>query len=440
MRNMIFMVMLLILFNSSLFSQLKNKNNPEAIAKQFIEKLSNGEYEIAYNYFDNIVKNQFKLPQLEGLWQMLKALHGDFESITNVEGSNYLDNRIVILTTSFNLSIVKFRIVVNADGLIIGFVIDSVTSKKPYSPPEYADTTNIIEIPTEFGEEGFKLKGIITIPKNKDNYPLLILVHGSGPQDMDESFGPNKIFKDIALGLASKGIAVFRYEKRTKVHGEKIGTDIDIDKETVDDAVLAVKHISEQKSINPTKIFLLGHSLGGYMAPKIAQRAKELSGIILMAGSLSPLEDLILMQIRYLAEIKGEPSQEEIDNINKISRQREFLKKSNLADDTPVDSLPLGVPPSYWRSLRNYQPDLVAKQIDTPTLVLQAEMDYQVPQSEFEKWRKALSGRKNTDFVMLKGLNHLFMKSEHKGYEDYFKEGHVSNDLIQTVGDWILKK
>lgn len=440
MRNMIFMVMLLILFNSSLFSQLKNKNNPEAIAKQFIEKLSNGEYEIAYNYFDNIVKNQFKLPQLEGLWQMLKALHGDFESITNVEGSNYLDNRIVILTTSFNLSIVKFRIVVNADGLIIGFVIDSVTSKKPYSPPEYADTTNIIEIPTEFGEEGFKLKGIITIPKNKDNYPLLILVHGSGPQDMDESFGPNKIFKDIALGLASKGIAVFRYEKRTKVHGEKIGTDIDIDKETVDDAVLAVKHISEQKSINPTKIFLLGHSLGGYMAPKIAQRAKELSGIILMAGSLSPLEDLILMQIRYLAEIKGEPSQEEIDNINKISRQREFLKKSNLADDTPVDSLPLGVPPSYWRSLRNYQPDIVAKQIDTPMLVLQAEMDYQVPQSEFEKWGKALSGRKNTDFVMLKGLNHLFMKSEHKGYEDYFKEGHVSNDLIQTVGDWILKK
>lgn len=437
-KQLIF-ILLFLLFNFPLFAQNQKSDDYDNIARQFILELSREEFSTAYDKFDKTVKSQFKLEQFGTLWEMLKIQHGDFETIISVEGKNYLDNRLVFVKASFKNSDLKFRIFINDKGLIAGFFIDEANPKKPYAPPDYSDSSRITEIETEFGDPEFLLSGVITIPKDKKEYPLLILVHGSGPQDKDESIGPNKIFKDIALGLATNGIAVFRYEKRTKQHGSKLSPNITIDIETIDDAVFAIEHIKSKSNINAKKIFLLGHSLGGYAAPKIAEKAKSLSGIILMGANISPLEDLILMQVRHLSSLKGKPSEKEMLEIEELAKQVVWLKRADLNEEIVKDSLPLGMPISFWASIRNYDPAETAMQIPTAMLILQAEMDYQVPVSEFEIWKKRLAGRKDTQFKEFQGLNHLFIKSSGTmGYEEYFTQANVSYEVIKSICDWIF--
>jgi dienelactone hydrolase len=107
-----------------------------------------------------------------------------------------------------------------------------------------------------------------------------VLVHGSGPQDRDETIGPNKPFRDLAWGLASQGIAVLRYEKRTKKHAMKlvlIKNTITVKQETIDDALAAVALLRKTERIDPNRIFVLGHSLGGMLIPRIGARDPDVA-------------------------------------------------------------------------------------------------------------------------------------------------------------------
>ena len=73
----------------------------------------------------------------------------------------------------------------------------------------------------------------------------VVLVHDSGPNDRDESIGPNKIFRDIAWGLASQGISVLRYDKRTLKHVKQLTPELiaemTVKEEVIEDALLALK-------------------------------------------------------------------------------------------------------------------------------------------------------------------------------------------------------
>ncbi len=149
------------------------------------------------------------------------------------------------------------------------------------------------------------------MPVGQGLFPAVVLVHGSGPQDRDETIGPNKPFRDLAWGLATYGIAVLRYEKRTRVYGQKLQQDkklltsFTVYEETVDDAVSAVALLSQTPGIRPDRIFVLGHSQGGMTIPRVAQKDKQAAGFIIMAGLTRPLEDAILKQNRYLLSISG---------------------------------------------------------------------------------------------------------------------------------------
>ncbi len=131
------------------------------------------------------------------------------------------------------------------------------------------------------------------------------MVHGSGASDRDETVGANKPFRDLAYGLAERGIAVIRYDKRTKVYGADsapAGKEITFDEESVDDALSAIKLARSIPTINPERIYILGHSLGGTLAPRIVQRSDKVpAGIILLAGAARPLEDLFISQVKFLA-------------------------------------------------------------------------------------------------------------------------------------------
>ncbi|MFA6945780.1 MAG: dienelactone hydrolase, partial [Pedobacter sp.] len=124
------------------------------------------------------------------------------------------------------------------------------------------------EISIKFAEG--QMAGIFTSPKNTVNFPVVIMVHGSGPSDMDETVGPNKPFKDLAAGLAAKGIGSIRYVKRSMVYPRAFNSSFTVKEEVTEDALTAIALAGTLPGVNKSQIYLLGHSLGGMLAPRIA--------------------------------------------------------------------------------------------------------------------------------------------------------------------------
>ena len=153
--------------------------------------------------------------------------------------------------------------------------------ERQHTLPPYVDSEAFTEREVTVGRGEWSLPGTLSVPLQGDLHPAVVLVHGSGPNDRDETIGANKPFKDLALGLASKGVAVLRYEKRTLEHGSKMASLMEVltpEEEVIEDALAAVSLLKETEGIDPDRIYVLGHSLGGTLAPRIAQGDPHIAG------------------------------------------------------------------------------------------------------------------------------------------------------------------
>ena len=172
--------------------------------------------------------------------------------------------------------------------------------------------------------------------------------------------------------------------------------------------------MASQEKIDPKRIFVLGHSLGGMLLPRIGKAKDGIAGFISLAGSTRPMEDLVLEQTRYILSLDGKLSPEAQKKLKEIEQQVANVKSAKLSEDTPKSELPLGVPAKYWLDLRGYDPATSAKELSKPMLILQGERDYQVTMEDFAGWKKALGSRKDVTFISYPKLNHLFMEGEGK--------------------------
>lgn len=192
--------------------------------------------------------------------------------------------------------------------------------------------------------------------------------------------------------------------------------------------------------INREQIFILGHSLGGMLVPRIALQNQDAKGFIIMAGACRPIEDLILEKYTYIFSLDGNISDEEKKNLDLIKKQVEKVKSLELSISTPVSELPLNTPASYWLDLRDYNPALLAKKIERPFLILQGERDYQVTTIDFNIWKNVLLERKDIEFKLYPSLNHLFIKGEGKPNPgEYQIPGHVDTSVINDISSWIKR-
>ena len=147
----------------------------------------------------------------------------------------------------------------------------------------------------------YPLKGLLTLPDDTAKpVPAVVFVHGSGASNMDEKVGKLTPFKDLAQGLARHGIASVRYDKRSFAHGFKMLRDKDLEvtvkTETIYDAILATELLKKDPRIDPERVFIIGHSMGGMLSPRIDAEGGNYAGLIIMAGSPRKLEEIILDQ------------------------------------------------------------------------------------------------------------------------------------------------
>jgi pimeloyl-ACP methyl ester carboxylesterase len=216
--------------------------------------------------------------------------------------------------------------------------------------------------------------------------------------------------------------------------------DVTVQEETTDDAIAAIDLLRTTPRIDPARVYLAGHSLGGYLAPRIAARVPgRLAGIALLEANSSPLGQLIIDQYEYLASEAGGADPQAAAALDAVRAQVALAESSSLSPSTPASDLPLGVPGAYWLDLRTYDPLATVAGLSVPIFVSQGGRDYQVPPSELAAWRKALSGRDDVTIHEYPALNHLLMPGSGPSTPaEYAVPGHVAPELVKDLAAWVL--
>ncbi len=304
--------------------------------------------------------------------------------------------------------------------------------------PAYVDTEVFTERDVTFGNEPFLLNGTLSVPTGESTFPAVVIVHGSGPQDRNGTLGVLASYRDLAQGLASQGILVLRYDKRTLTHGATIAIDetFTVDTESTDDAVLAVDFLKTLPEVDTDRIIVLGHSQGASLTPRIIEQADGVAGGILMAAATRPFGELVREQIAYISEINPDAAvSPQVVGLQTIVANYDAVNAGTSYAET------FGAQATYFESLAGLDPLVTSQRIDTPLLILQGERDYQVTMVDFSVWQGAYA---ESDRVTLKSyprLNHQFMSqgdvSRLSVPQDYEIPDFVSAEVIQDIANWI---
>ena len=412
-----------------------------ALATTFVNQLAKGDYAAAVSGFNEKMAGVMPAAKMKQAWEGLLAEAGAFREQTDVQQRTEGPYTLVFVTCRFEKTSLDLKVVYDAQGRITGLWFVEAGSGQPYQAPGYAKPASFAETDVTVGQGQWALPGTLTMPKGNGPFPAVVLVHGSGPQDRDETIGPNKPFRDLAWGLASRSIAVLRYEKRTKAHQAQMAAmqaKLTVEEETIADALSAVAPLRQAQGIDPKRVFVLGHSLGGMLVPRIAARGQGLAGCVIMAGTSRPLEDVMVEQFEYIASLGGAPGEEARKRLAEVKAQAKRVKDPKLSPTSPAL---LGAPATYWLDLRAYHPLEVVERVRQPILVLQGGRDYQVTTVDFDGWKKALADRSDVTFRLYPDLNHLFAEGKGKATPaEYEQPQHVAPVVIDDIAQWVRRQ
>ena len=289
----------------------------------------------------------------------------------------------------------------------------------------------------------FPLNGLITFPDGTDGpVPAVVMVHGSGSSNMDEKVMKLTPFRDLAGGLARHGIASIRYDKRSFVHARKMLRQcITVKEETIDDAVLAVSILKSDPRIDRERIFILGHSMGAMLAPRIDGEGGDVSGLIMMAGTPYRLEDIFVRQlgqasesktvVKWIAAIEDKIFTKKFDDLYSMSDEE--AKRKKFVGGTTL---------YYFKEMgRKTAADYLLEN-EKPVLIMQGGRDFQVlADDDYLKFKELLSERKNTFFRLYPDLNHVFVEAMYddisKASKEYSTERHIGEEVISDIVSFI---
>ena len=295
----------------------------------------------------------------------------------------------------------------------------------------------------------YPLNGLLTLPENiTEPVPAVVFVHGSGSSNMDEKVGQLTPFKDLAEGLANKGIASIRYDKRSFAHGLKMVRDkstiITVKEETIDDAILATELLKKDSRIDSHNIFIIGHSMGGMLAPRIDSEGGKYKGLIIMAGTPRKLEDVMLEQNEaVLSSTKGLVNWIVRKQVAKLSGL--FSGLYELSDEEAKKKKVMGGTTLYY--FKEMGEHSVADYLATTKktmLIVQGEKDFQVSvEKDFNEYKRLLNDKTNVEFRLYENLNHAFVNYLYsdilKAKQEYNTERHIGEEVIFDIADWIMK-
>ncbi|MEU6745672.1 hypothetical protein ABZ914_05570 [Spirillospora sp. NPDC046719] len=308
-----------------------------------------------------------------------------------------------------------------------------------WNPPPYADPSAFEEREVTVGTGPLAVPGTLTLPRGAGPHPGAVLLAGGGPFDRDATSGPNKPLKDLAWGLATSGVAVLRFDKATCAHPAEVAADpaFTMADEYVPHAVAAVRLLRDDPAVDAGRVFVLGHSMGGKAAPRVAAAEPSVAGLVIMAGDAQPMHEAAVRVTRYLASLNPGPDADAA--VAAITRQAARVADPALSPADPAADLPFGLSAPYWLDMRSYDPVATALAVGKPMLILQGGRDYQVTvEDDLSRWRAALEGRPGVTVRVHAADDHLFFPgtgpSTPAGYD---RPQHVDPAVLDDIAAWL---
>ena len=292
----------------------------------------------------------------------------------------------------------------------------------------------------------YPLKGMLTLPEGDGPFPGVVLVHGSGSSNMDERVYKLTPFRDLAEGLAARGIASLRYDKRSFAHGLKLVMDkktvITVKDETIEDAVAAINLLKADPRIAPERVYLIGHSMGAMLAPRIDAEGGDCRGLVLMAGTPRKLEEVLEGQEEeQLAQMPPFVRKLSGKKLRKLLAQFDGLYDMT-DEDAKAKKFGGGTTLYYFKEMGGHPASDYLEKLEKPVLVLQGGRDFQVKSEvDYKGYQELLKDRPNVTFRLFEDLNHCFVPAIHtdisKAKQEYKVERHIGNDVIGQIARWI---
>lgn len=288
------------------------------------------------------------------------------------------------------------------------------------------------------GSGEWAVQGILTLPAGEGPFPAAVLMHGSGPGTRDLDVGPNKVFREEAWGLAARGIAVVRYDKRSTAHAARFrsrGSAPTLDEEFTEEGVSAVRLLQSTPGVDPRRVYLIGHSQSTILTARVANLTGA-AGVVQLAASARPAHVVIREQVEYSTSLVT------ADSAHRARADFMLRGVARMADPaTPDTAMILGFPMPYWRSTdpANGIADMEALLArGGRALVVQGGRDYLVTDTDFALWRQRFEGRPGITLRRYADLNHMMQPGEGRMTPaEYNERRHVSQPLLQDVADWI---
>lgn len=416
-------------------------------ADAFIKALQAGDGSAAAALTAESVSPALPPSLLSGLWSNYEQFLGKIkEEPVKTESVNSVHRSV---TYTFATEAASFQFIVRLDGNDkVDDLYINLAPSQSYQKPAYDHPEAYVEQEITIGSGALALPATLTLPAGDTGgttpFPAVVLVHGSGPHDRDASIGGAKVFRDLAVGLAAKGIAVLRYDKVTYEHSLKVSMDptFTLKRESVDDALSAVEKLKGMDSIDPSRIYVAGHSQGGFALPLIIQEDtdKDIAGSILLAGPAGKFADILTLQQKELiARVK----QLGMDSTPYEQQAAQFIAVADIVNDPQytTENMPADfpMPPAYWWfEQKNYVPSELAAKQSGPLLIIQGENDWQVPAGQLELWKQALKSRSDVEYKLYPKVNHLLA-----GYDgvsigaEYTAPSNVEKSIIEDIASWI---
>lgn len=421
----------------------ENGDGPEEVApaqleqraQEFVELLDAGDFDTAHDLASEEFSSQLPPDEMEQFWDQQIAVFGDIAEFTAVEyrGEREDGAATVVVRAQLSDRPVEFQFAFG-DGEIIEFL---ALPSAEWVPPEYVDQDAFTETEITVDAPGdCELGATLSMPESEGDVPGVVIVQGSGDQGRDGVAGPNRTYRELAQGLASKGVAVLRYDQRT------VACDVDrtvatLDDIKTDDAVTAVERLGEEEYVS--RVYVAGHSLGGRVAPRIAERA-DTAGIVMLAPLAEPVHEAIVRQTRHVLTLDGELSERDEEALAETEALAEQLRTLDIGADETLDigGGERGRP--YWESLQEYDHTGTVADLDLPILLVQGGRDYLVTvEDDLPLWEQAIGGEPTVDIEVFEELNHRFQPGEQPASPEEWTEAEnpVDESVVELIAEFL---
>lgn len=410
--------------------QASNPETPTEAARSFVELLFDERYEEAQALFAEGYRDQVPPAVLERTRLGFSAAGGGLETATLEDTGVESGFQTVQLSLELDRRTAPLQVTASEDAALTGFLINGEYERASYVEPSTFETTEHTLDPGDC-----RLGATVAHPTGEEPVPGVVLVHGSGPSDRDATTAANKPYRDLAEGLASRGIATLRYDKRSFACNVP-AAEHTVDRVTVEDALYAVEWFRERSGVRAGEVTVLGHSLGAMMAPEIAARDGDLDGIACLAAPARALTAVFLDQIEHLADVGEHTPDVYATQRDRWERAAEQIRQDDFADDEQL----MGLPGALWRSLQEYEPVARAEGLSIPQRYLQGNRDYRVTrEDDFSRWQSAFADDASVSLSTYERLNHVFLPGEGPAVpEAYAVPNEVEPAVVADLADWIV--